>query len=555
MSTIPSQLLGADDPAWDDWLADVPRDIYHAAGYHSYSRGSGEGEPYLLVVGDRQRGLAWPYLLRQISEVEHLAGSRATDVTSVYGYSGPLAWGCAPGDPFLAHAWSEVVGAWRSQGVVSAFTRFHPLLGNERLMSGLSGPCDESADREPVSTIGRTVSVDLSISEEAARAGYSESLRRQIRKYRSAGLTTTLDEDWTDIAAFARLYHETMARNGAADYYFFDTSDFLRLREAVGGHVHLFVTRLGDAVGAAGLFTEYNGIVQEHLVAANQSLAHISPYKVLIDDACDWARRRGNSVFHLGGGRGAHEDSLFDFKSRFSPRRHPFYTGRWVLDPIACRDLLEARGYGAGGEGTADIGYFPPYRAPVVESGRLPHPGPATGARSRGSRALPVLAEATIEFRSIRPRDAEALADLFGDIDDTFFRPHPFTAAEARRIASLDGRDVYTLMFADGRPVAYGMLRGWDEGFETPSLGIAVRTEAHRRGFGHLMMGHLREIARTHGAETVRLRVHRDNERARRLYESLGYRYIGEDRGELVMVIDVGPATRDPGAGGPDSAP
>ncbi|MGA3031314.1 MAG: GNAT family N-acetyltransferase [Candidatus Limnocylindrales bacterium] len=381
------QLLGAGDPAWDDWLSDVPRDVYHTAGYHAYSHGSGEGEPYLIVAGDRRCGLAWPYLLRQVSEVENLAGSGATDVTSVYGYSGPLAWGCTPGDPFLATAWSEVVAVWQDQGAVSAFTRFHPLLGNASLMSGLGGSRDDTDESEPVAAIGRTVSIDLCVSEEAARAGYSESLRRQIRNYRQAGLTTTHDESWADIGAFAHFYHETMARNAAAAYYFFDAADFRRLRAAVDGKVHLLVTRLGDIVGAAGLFTEYRGIVQEHLVATNQELAHISPYKVLVDDTYAWAKKRGNTVFHLGGGRGAHEDSLFEFKRRFSPRLHPFFTGRWILDRPACQELLEARRSATRGDGLLDPDYFPGYRAPVLEPDRFRTGSTTHRGREGGDRA------------------------------------------------------------------------------------------------------------------------------------------------------------------------
>ena len=538
------QLLGTGDAAWEEWLSAVPRDVYHTAGYHAFSHGSGEGEPYLIVAGDRRCGLAWPYLLRRVSEVDDLAASNATDVTSVYGYSGPLAWGCAPGDPFLAKAWSEVVAVWRDQGAVSAFTRFHPLLGNASLMSGLRCPPDDKSQPDPVATIGRTVSLDLTVGEEIARAGYSESVRRQIRNYRQAGLTTTHDDNWTDIGAFSHLYHETMTRNDAADYYFFDVADFWRLREALDGKVHLLVTRLGDVVGAAGLFTEYDGIVQEHLVATNHALAHISPYKVLVDDTYAWAKKRGNTVFHLGGGRGAHEDSLFEFKRRFSRRLHPFYTGRWILDRAACRDLVEMRRSAATGGGILDPGYFPRYRAPVVEPGEGAKPGRTS------PKSLPP--EATVEFRSVRPPEAEALADLFQDIDDTFFRPHPFTAEEARRIANLEGRDVYVLLFDGDRAVAYGMLRGWNEGFETPSLGIAVRTDSHRRGFGRLMMGHLHEVARAHGAEMVRLRVHPDNQRARRLYQSMGYRYAGEDRGELVMLIDVGSPAEEPAADRPD---
>ena len=53
------------------------------------------------------------------------------------------------------------------------------------------------------------------------------------------------------------------------------------------------------------------------------------------------------------------------------------------------------------------------------------------------------------------------------------------------------------------------------------------------------MMNHLHAEARRRGADRVRLRVHPDNVAARRLYESLGYVRTGEDRGELVMVVDL----------------
>ena len=147
-------------------------------------------------------------------------------------------------------------------------------------------------------------------------------------------------------------------------------------------------------------------------------------------------------------------------------------------------------------------------------------------------------------FRTVRPDDAEILADVFSDIDTTFFRPHPFTAHQARRIASRTGKDVYALLLMAGRPVAYGMLRGLDEGFDVPSLGIAVRTSEQRKGYGRALMAELHGEAMRRGASRVRLRVHPENVRARRLYERLGYQYQGLERGELLMVIDLeaGPA-------------
>jgi RimJ/RimL family protein N-acetyltransferase len=140
-----------------------------------------------------------------------------------------------------------------------------------------------------------------------------------------------------------------------------------------------------------------------------------------------------------------------------------------------------------------------------------------------------------VEFRLVGPGDEALLVEMFAHIDDTFFRPHPFTPAMARRIARRRGRDAYAMLVDDGGATAYGMLRGWDEGYHTPSLGIAVRTDRQGQGLGRLMMLELHRVAAERGAPAVRLRVHPDNVRARRLYETLGYAYTGHDRGELVM--------------------
>jgi hypothetical protein len=365
---IHTQVLRASEPAWEDWLAEVPRDVYHSAAYHAYSSDSGEGDAYLVVAGDRDRWLAWPYLLRGIPDRRTGLPSGLTDVTSVYGYSGPLAWGCTPGEEFVEKAWLEILGVWRDQRVVSAFTRFHPLLGNEALVSSIRWPGDDGDHSAPVVPLGRTISIDLTLSDEEARADYSSSLRRQIKNYRAAGLTTTYDDGMVDLPEFTRLYHETMDRNDADGYYFFDLGQFRRLRDALGDHLHLLVTRMGDEIGAACLFTEYGGIVQEHLMAASGAMAAISPYKVLIDDARAWAKARGNKVLHLGGGRGAREDSLFEFKRRFSSRRHAFYTGRWIVDREAYTRLVDEHAAASTGNGQFLPGYFPAYRAPLREA-------------------------------------------------------------------------------------------------------------------------------------------------------------------------------------------
>ena len=88
--------------------------------------------------------------------------------------------------------------------------------------------------------------------------------------------------------------------------------------------------------------------------------APLSPLKALIDGVAEIARAHGASRLHLGAGRGGHEDSLFAFKARFSPLRHDFVLGRWVLDPERNERLAAA----AHPHERPDARYFPAYRAP-----------------------------------------------------------------------------------------------------------------------------------------------------------------------------------------------
>jgi len=366
-SELGVRLLRPEDPAWDGCLLNVPRSVFHSAGYHIYTRGLGAGEPYLAIVGDSRRGLAWPYLLRRVAPVPGLEWTDATDVHSAYGYPGPLAWGVVPGEPFLEHAIRLIFETWRSQGAVSAFTRFNPLLENASLLRNVVRRSDDGTTGRGVITGGPTVSVDLTLPPTAIRAAYGRDLARQIEVARRGGLRTEPDADMALLPTFADLYHQNMARLGATDAYYFDLDDFQRLATVLPGKVHLLVTSMGDtAVAAAGLFLEFGGVVEWHLVGSSDAYRRLSPSKVLVDDAIDWARDRGNRIMHMGGGHGGHEDSLLWFKSRFSATRHIFQTGRWVLEPHLYGKLVDARRAAISGPVTLDPEFFPIYRAPLI---------------------------------------------------------------------------------------------------------------------------------------------------------------------------------------------
>ncbi len=358
------RLLRPDDPAWDAAIAAAGPSVFHSSGYHRYAAGFDNAAPYLAVVGDEARGVAWPYLLQALGDTPGLDGSDRMDVTSVYGYPGPLVWGWEPGDVGLTVALSHIAESWRLQGAVSVFTRFNPLLQNDAILP--VAPTWSARGSPGVVGSGATVSVDLDREPEDIRAGYGRDLGREIRRGRRMGLDTIIDTHWEHLPEFAEQYRETMRRLGAADFYYFSLADFERLRRNLPDAVHLLITRLGDVVAAAGLFLDSGDVVEWHLVSANGELLDISPSKVLVEDAILWARSRGFRSLHLGGGRGGSEDSLFWFKSRFSPRRHQFAVGEWVLDTVAYEGLAEQRRGSLPPGASLDATFFPAYRARVV---------------------------------------------------------------------------------------------------------------------------------------------------------------------------------------------
>jgi ribosomal-protein-alanine N-acetyltransferase len=130
-----------------------------------------------------------------------------------------------------------------------------------------------------------------------------------------------------------------------------------------------------------------------------------------------------------------------------------------------------------------------------------------------------------IQIISVSEKWRKELVDMFSEVSagDTprLFHPHEFTEEKADEL--IKSVDSYYLVLDDGIPVGYGMLRGWAEGYEIPSLGIYISESQRGTGLAKLFMIFLHFAAKNRGAKKVRLKVYKDNVKAVKLYESLGY--------------------------------
>jgi len=144
-----------------------------------------------------------------------------------------------------------------------------------------------------------------------------------------------------------------------------------------------------------------------------------------------------------------------------------------------------------------------------------------------------------LEIVRISPKYQAHLADFFrslaSDPETTFFHPHEFTDEGARQIATYKGQDLYYAILYNNQMLGYGMLRGWDEGYIIPSLGIAIHSSVRNMGLGRLLMSFLHAAAQLRGAKNIRLKVSPENSTAIRLYTQLGYQFLTEKENDQLV--------------------
>ena len=333
-----SGLAEIDHSDWDELLARLGcADVYLLDGYLASAQVLDGGRPVLLQHAEAGGDVIFPLLVRE------LPTGGGFDVTTPYGYGGPVAAGR---EPPTRRFW-ELYGEWcGANGVVTTFIRFHPLFANQR--DAVAGVVVEPL----AGTVGwRLQRPDLFEAMHPAH-------RRACRRARKAGVTVTVQESPAGLSSFVELYEVTMRRVEATEFYFFPQDYWEILEARLRERILLVEAEVEGEVVASALCFATPAWLHYHLGATADRGRALGASNLLFYEAAAWARERGFERFHLGGGVGAREDSLLTFKRRFDPGGGllDFAVGKAVHDPAAYRALT--------GRAPGDLdGFFPAYRA------------------------------------------------------------------------------------------------------------------------------------------------------------------------------------------------
>jgi hypothetical protein len=343
MTSSWAELLDPKAPEWTDTLKRAAHDMYHVPDYVTLDARLAGGTPTAFRYREDERHLLMPLIVRDIAD------SELRDAVSPYGYPAPVSNAPSTDGGFWARACRSMVDTMRARGIVTVFVRLHPLLDT---------PLDTLAEFGAVIRHGETVSMDLTVSVEEMWRQTRSDHRNHINRARRDGTHVVFD-DWTRLSEWVQVYHDNMRRVGASDYYFFPCEHLRALHDAVGDRMHLAVAVQDGEVVGGNTFFEHGGIATGYVSSTRRARNRYAD-ELLYDEVRRFCKNRGDTVFHLGGGKGGRNDTLFEYKAGFSPSRHPFHTWRVVTDPESYRRLVAERNPSADPDDMT--GTFPSYR-------------------------------------------------------------------------------------------------------------------------------------------------------------------------------------------------
>lgn len=351
------QVIAPQDSLWQQILTQLPHDVYHLPEYLAIEAKRTGTIAQAFVATDNDNVFFIPYLLRKCDDV-FMQGSSSEDifdVVSPYGYPSILLTETDDrSDKFHELALASLKTNFQERSICSAFFRLHPIL-NSNFQSIFAA--------DTFINTGKTVSIDLTLSEAQIWAHTRKGHQSTINKCKRLGLTAKIVHYSEYITEFIDIYQETMNRVVAKQSYYFSRDYFEDLLK-LGDRLHLCIVEAENKIAAASLFFESCGIVQAHLGGTRTEFLKQSPFNLLLHHARLWAKERGNQFLHIGGGLGGSQDRLYTFKSGFSRQTHDFLTLRLIVDQERYNFLvsLRAKYLDTTVEKLLETDFFPAYR-------------------------------------------------------------------------------------------------------------------------------------------------------------------------------------------------
>ncbi|WP_339316200.1 GNAT family N-acetyltransferase [Oceanobacillus sp. FSL W7-1304] len=328
-------------------------DTYYLLEYTKGFQTHGDGEPLLIYFEDSSSRAMNVVMKRDISLDKRFNGKVPAncyfDTTTPYGYGGFLIEGTTTSDN-LKNLQNEYTLACKNEGIISEFVRFHPVMNNYKFLE----------DIYDIDILGKTITMNLETKELVWKEITGKN-RNVIRKALKSGVEIFWGRSSELFEIFIDLYNDTMDKDNASDYYYFKDDFYKSVLNDLRYNSLIFYALYNGKVIAMSIIMFSNKQMHYHLSASDKKFQHLAPTNLLLYEAACWGCENGYKTFHLGGGLGSKEDSLYSFKKAFNKNSNTsFSIGRKIFNEEDYNKLVKIRSVDTNFN--RNTSFFPLYR-------------------------------------------------------------------------------------------------------------------------------------------------------------------------------------------------
>ncbi len=304
---------------WDNYYASFPLECYDIYFEEKYIKlyETNDNEAVCFIYEENDKILLFPFLRRRFE----FKGEIYYDFETAYGYGGPISNNTE--NDFNIRALINFKKYCVDNDYVAGFVRFHPLLNNHLNFDSIGNII---FDRH-------TIAIDLTLSEEDIwMKEISTKNRSTIKKGINSGLEFIVDKDYNYLNNFVKLYESTMNKVEADSFFYFQQNYFTLFKAGIKNSFLGLVSFNGTIISGAIFFysTKYG---HYHLSGSDVNFLHTNPNNFMLYEASKVMKSLGVEKFHLGGGINSDEqNSLYQFKSKFSRIKYNFYIGKSIFN-------------------------------------------------------------------------------------------------------------------------------------------------------------------------------------------------------------------------------
>lgn len=282
---------------------------------------------------DEANFLFYPFLVKSINSLGYELEEEYYDISGAYGYNGPL--GVTEDSGFLTGFNQDLLDWIHHNRIVTEFVRYCPITDNRRFHT--------YTDQIEVLD-----NVYLDISRGSAwvwENSFEYRVRKTVRKGESYGLRTVIHSGGEitveDLEIFQQIYHNTMTRNSADDFYFFGHGFLSSLVHNLGEMIVLSLTYHKDKPVSTELVLKNGSLAFGFLGGTLADYYAYKPNTFQRWELVKYLCGIGLHKYSIGGGA-TRGDGIYKFKKSFARNCESlFHIGTKVHEPEVYAEIQQ----------------------------------------------------------------------------------------------------------------------------------------------------------------------------------------------------------------------